>query len=61
VVHATPSLVVSAVDTSERYRIGFWDALIVEAAALAKCEVLLSEDLSHGEKIRGVVVQNPFR
>ncbi len=60
IVQVGAPLVLSAIDTSERYRITFWDALIVEAAALAKADVLLSEDLNPGQVIRGMKVDNPF-
>lgn len=56
-----PEMVLHAIDTSERYRISFWDALIVESAVAAGCDVLLTEDLTHGQSIRGVRIENPFR
>jgi predicted nucleic acid-binding protein len=60
VVQVSPQMILSAVETSERYRIGFWDSLIVEAAVAGGCRVLYTEDLSHGQSIRGLTVQNPF-
>lgn len=39
----------------------FYDALIVAAAADIGCATLLSEDLQHGRKIRGLTIFNPFR
>lgn len=56
----TLGLVRAALDTSARYRIAYWDATIVEAARLAGCRVLLSEDLSDGQDFNGVRVENPF-
>lgn len=41
-------------------RISFWDALVVTAAARMGAELLLSEDLSHGQMIAGVRIVNPF-
>ena len=38
-----------------------WDALIVSAAAKARCRVLFTEDLNHGQKIEGVKIVNPFQ
>ena len=38
----------------------FYDSLIVAAAVEAECNVLLTEDLQHGRKIRGVEIRNPF-
>jgi predicted nucleic acid-binding protein len=44
----------------DRYRLSWWDALIVGAARLADCGVLLSEDLQHGQDLDGLRVINPF-
>ena len=44
----------------DRYRISFWDALIVSAASRAGCGYLLTEDLQHGQELDRVVVVNPF-
>ena len=41
--------------------ISFWDALIVVAAARSGANTLYTEDLSHGEKLLGVEIVNPFR
>jgi predicted nucleic acid-binding protein len=41
-------------------RIGIYDANIVAAAELSGCEVLYTEDLSHGQRIGRVLIQNPF-
>jgi predicted nucleic acid-binding protein len=45
----------------DRYKLSFWDALIVAAARQALCGYLLTEDLQAGQEIDGVVVVNPFR
>jgi predicted nucleic acid-binding protein len=45
----------------ERFRLSFWDALIVAAAQAANCQYLLTEDLSHGQDFDGLRVVNPFR
>ncbi|MDR3688415.1 MAG: PIN domain-containing protein [Fimbriimonas sp.] len=60
VIQIGPSMIVHAIDTSDAHRISFWDALIIEAAAMARCSTLLSEDLNHGQVIRGIKVENPF-
>jgi predicted nucleic acid-binding protein len=44
----------------DRYRLSFWDALIVAAAKTASCGFLLTEDLQDGQKLDGVEVVNPF-
>ena len=52
--------IVAAFDYESRYGISFWDALIVNAANNAGAEILLSEDLSAGQRYGSVVVENPF-
>jgi predicted nucleic acid-binding protein len=52
--------VLRGLDAKERYQISFWDAMIVQAAESVGCEVLYSEDLSHGQEYGGVLVVNPF-
>lgn len=44
-----------------RFGFSFWDALIVAAAHVARCDVLLSEDLQDGMDLDGVRVVDPFR
>jgi predicted nucleic acid-binding protein len=51
----------SARDIERRYRIGWWDAMIVAAALTQHCQILLSEDLQHGMRFGELRVQDPFR
>lgn len=44
----------------DRYRLSFWDALIVAAAKTAECSWLLTEDLQAGQDLVGVRVISPF-
>ena len=43
-----------------RYRISWWDSLIVAAAQLQECKILLTEDLQDGMDFGGVKVCSPF-
>lgn len=45
----------------DRYRLGFWDSLLLASANLAGCGYFLSEDLNDGQVYGGVQVVNPFR
>ena len=45
----------------DRYGFSWWDALIVAAANTARCDVLLTEDLQHGQQLDGVTVLDPFQ
>jgi predicted nucleic acid-binding protein len=60
VVQIDVPMIHAAVEVVERHRIGYYDALIVAAAARAGCRVLHSEDLNPGQKYLGVTVSNPF-
>ncbi len=44
----------------ERYRLSWWDSLIVAAAHASVCPILLTEDLQDGQLIDGVRVVDPF-
>lgn len=49
-----------AATLQERHRLSFWDALILLAATQLEADILLTEDLNHGQVIEGVRVHNPF-
>jgi len=51
---------VRAARLQRRYRIAWWDALIVTSAIELGCQVLWSEDLGDGQKYGTVTVRNPF-
>jgi predicted nucleic acid-binding protein len=44
----------------QRFRLSFWDALVVAAAEVAGCDRLLTEDLQEGARYGPVTVVNPF-
>ncbi len=52
--------ILSAIDLHRLHGIGFWDALIIQAARQADCRVLYSEDLQHARRIEGLQIINPF-
>ena len=52
--------VLAAIDLQGLHGMSFWDALIVQAALLARCTVLYSEDLQAGRRLGGLQVVNPF-
>lgn len=54
-------LIVSAIETSLRYRISYWDGAIIAAAQSLDAEVLFTEDLAHGQRYGSVRIVNPFR
>jgi predicted nucleic acid-binding protein len=60
-VVVSPMLIKEAIDCSLINRLSFWDALIVVTAESAHCEILRTEDLNHGQVIRGVLITNPLK
>jgi predicted nucleic acid-binding protein len=55
-----PPHIQAALDNAGRYRISFWDSLIVAAAEAGGAEVLYTEDLNDGQQYGGVMARNPF-
>lgn len=60
VVTNSPASILKALDIEARYKISFWDALIVQAAEDAGASVLYSEDLASGQRYAAVRVVNPL-
>ncbi len=44
----------------DRFAVSWWDALIVAAAQISGCDVLLTEDLQDGQLFDSVQVVDPF-
>ena len=52
--------ILSASEFEERHMLLFCDAMIVASARNAKAEKILTEALNHGQKIEGILIENPF-
>ena len=61
IVINTPQAIIAALAIETRYKISYWDALILHAADSCGAVVLYSEDLSHGQRYGAVEVLNPLR
>jgi predicted nucleic acid-binding protein len=61
IVVNTSESVIQALEIEVRYKISYWDALILQAAESAGAAVLYSEDLAAGQKYGAVHVVNPLR
>jgi predicted nucleic acid-binding protein len=60
-VTETSSRVISAAaDLASDHGLAIWDAVVVAAAASARCRLLLSEDMHEGFTWNGITVTNPF-
>lgn len=47
-------------EAERRYRLAWWDCLIVAAAQVQGCVLLLSEDMQDGADYGGVILRSPF-
>lgn len=61
VQETTVEIMEASLRLAKRFQISYWDAAIIEAARVAGCSMILSEDLSGGQDYEGITVTNPFR
>ena len=61
IICPTEADVLAAIDATARWRISFWDAMIITAAQAAGAAVVWSEDLNADQAFDGLTVRNPFR
>ncbi len=54
------ALLQRAREVERRWRLSWWDSLIVAAAQFQQCALLLTEDLQDGADFGGVRVRSPF-
>jgi predicted nucleic acid-binding protein len=59
-IETSPEVLLAATELSATHQLGWWDAIILAAAADAGCRLLLSEDFQEGFTWSGVTVANPF-
>lgn len=59
-IHSSPALYLEALHYQSRHKLSWYDSLIAAAAQQAQCEVLLTEDLQHGQQFGSLRVENPF-
>src|SRR5512137_2152008 len=60
VVPVDDAAIAEAWAVQERFGFSFWDSLVVAAARLSRCRVLLTEDLQDGQDLDGLRVVSPF-
>ena len=60
VVPVDSQLILDAIEIQLENQLSYWDAAIVAAAVAADATELLTEDLNHGQVIRGVQIRNPL-
>jgi predicted nucleic acid-binding protein len=60
IVINTAESVLHALEFQVRYRLSFWDALVVQAAECSGAAILYSEDLAAGQHYGDIEVVNPL-
>jgi predicted nucleic acid-binding protein len=61
VVENTGDLLLAGIRVAASLQVSFWDALVIQAAQMERCEKLWTEDLNHGQRIGDLTIVNPFR
>lgn len=61
VVHSSLELIHAALTIQSRYRLSWYDSIIVGAAIESGCTTLYSEDMQHGARFGALQVLDPFR
>lgn len=59
-LHADEALLRRAQEIEQRYRINWWDCMVVGAAQMQDCDLLLTEDLQDRAIFGSVMVRSPF-
>jgi predicted nucleic acid-binding protein len=59
-VHSSQALYAEALFLHAQSMLSWYDSLIVSAAIQARCEILFSEDLQHGQRFGALQIRNPF-
>ena len=60
VLHSSRALYGEALRLIDRYRLAWFDSLIVAAAIEGGCSTLYSEDLQHSQRVGELRIANPF-
>lgn len=59
-MQTTPEEISMAFRIEDESKIGFWDAMIISSAFASGATRLLTEDLNAGQRISGILIENPF-
>jgi predicted nucleic acid-binding protein len=60
IVVNSPQSIIQALEIEVRYKVSYWDALVIQAAETSGAAVLYSEDLADGQRYGPVQVVNPL-
>jgi predicted nucleic acid-binding protein len=60
IVAPTLALFETGLHLQSRYKLPWYDCLVIAAAFEAHCETIYTEDWQHGQVIEGITITNPF-
>ena len=60
-IPSSSDLIRKALEVAERWKYGFYDALIISGALMGNCSILYTEDLQDQQQIEFLKIVNPFR
>jgi predicted nucleic acid-binding protein len=53
--------IISAVHLQRRYKLAWYDAMILNSALESGCSILWTEDFSDGQRFGDLVIRNPYK
>jgi len=59
-VRSSPALYAEALHLQAQSGFSWYDSLIVSSAIQARCDLLFTEDLQHGQRFGTLQIENPF-
>ncbi|XDD52262.1 PIN domain-containing protein [Leptospira sp. WS92.C1] len=59
-VYYTNENILKAIEIRDKYKLSFYDSILIGSALEANCKTLLSEDFQDGLSIYGMRIVNPF-
>jgi predicted nucleic acid-binding protein len=55
-----PDDIIKAAKIQQRYKMSYWDSLIIQSSSSLNCDILFSEDMNSGQYYNNVLLINPF-
>ena len=60
VMGSSAASILESIRLTQRHRLQWWDALILEAALRSGADLLVTEDGQHGQRFGKLTLENPF-
>ena len=60
IIDVDPPMITHAIDIQLRWKISYWDSLILSAAQRAQCSYIYSEDFADGQNYGFIKIRNIF-